>query len=275
MQRIFTVLLITISLTSSAQVDSSQSIMTLNGKYFSNFLSDAGYVYSGPFRWSGKQWTEAGAIIGGTLALYFLADEEVAKIGDKEHEGFLETVAEIVEPYGNGRFAVGYPIATYLVGAAIQNDRVKRTGLLMFESYIIVGVTYQASLYVFSRNRPDTGAKANNSFLGPRFRPKQSFISGHSAIAFALSTTLAMEFKDTKWVPPVVYSLAAMTSLSRVYDDRHWISDVFIGAAAGHFISKTIVRRQWKRDEGSDPKLSFLPTMSPVGPMLTIRYDLN
>jgi membrane-associated phospholipid phosphatase len=248
----------------------------LNGVYFKNFLSDAGHIYSSPFRWDGKEWLKAGAVAGGTVALYFLADEEVAKWSDRQESSFARTVADIAEPYGNGRFAIAYPVLTYLTGLAINNDRVKRTGLLMFESYIITGVTYQASLYLFSRHRPDSGTPVGESFKGPSLKPRQSFISGHSAIAFAISTTLAMEFRDQKWVAPVVYSLATLTGLSRIYDNRHWASDVFIGALTGHLIAKTVMRRQFDRDgKPTSSNLKITPALTAIGPGISLSLDLN
>ena len=254
----------------------SDSVIKLNGAYFKNFLSDAGYIFSSPFRWDGKEWLKAGAVAGGTVALYFLADEEVAKWSDRQESPFARTVADIAEPYGNGRFAIAYPVLTYLTGLTLKNDRVKRTGLLMFESYIITGVTYQASLYLFSRHRPDSGTPVDESFEGPSLNPRQSFISGHSAIAFAISTTLAMEFRDQKWVAPVVYSLATLTGLSRLYDNRHWASDVFIGALTGHFIAKSVMRRQFARDSKSiSSNMHISPMLIAGSPGVSLSWNLN
>lgn len=248
----------------------------MNGTYFDHFFSDAGYIYSNPVRWNGKKWAKTAGVIGGTVALYIIADSEISKWSIHQESSFARTVADIAEPYGNGRFAIGYPVLTYLTGLAINNDRVKRTGLLMFESYILTGITYQASLYLFSRQRPDSGTPVTLSFEGPSFKPKQSFISGHSAIAFAISTTLAMEFRDQKWVAPVVYSLATLTGLSRIYDNRHWASDVFIGAMTGHFIAKTVMRRQFARDgRPIQSRLSMTPILTPVGPGLSMTFSLN
>lgn len=250
----------------------------MNGTYFQNFLSDAGHIYSNPVRWNGTKWVKTASVIGGTVALYLIADKELSKWSIRQESSFARTVADIAEPYGNGRFAIAYPVVTYLSGLAFSNDRVKRTGLLMFESYILTGITYQASLYLFSRQRPDSGTPVELSFEGPSFKPKQSFISGHSAIAFAISTTLAMEFRDQKWVAPVVYSLATLTGLSRIYDNRHWASDVFIGAVTGHFIAKTVIRRQFARDgKPIQSNVSMTPILTPLGPGLsmTVRLDSN
>lgn len=254
----------------------AQDSARLNGQYFKNILSDAGYIFSGPGRWNGKEWAKAAAISGGAVALYLLADQEVADFSQRSKSSSLDFIAHGVEPYGNGRFAIGYPVLTYAAGALFKNQRAKRTGLLMFESYILTGVTYQTSLYIFSRNRPDTGRNAFDTFQGPRLNPKQSFMSGHTAIAFCLSTTIALEFRDTKWVPPVMYSLAALTSLSRIYDNRHWITDVFIGGVTGHLIAKSVMRRQWARD-GKDvsPRLSLFPMVSPYGKGISMTFQLS
>jgi membrane-associated phospholipid phosphatase len=254
----------------------SASEVRLNGTYFKHFLSDAGHIYSNPVRWNGKKWAKTAGVIGGTVALYLIADSEISKWSIRQESSFARTVADIAEPYGNGRFAIAYPVVTYLSGLALNNDRVKRTGLLLFESYILTGITYQASLYLFSRQRPDSGTPVELSFEGPSFKPKQSFISGHSAIAFAISTTLAIEFRDQKWVAPVVYSLATLTGLSRIYDNRHWSSDVFIGAIMGHFIAKSVMRKQFARDEKPiQSRVSMTPMLTPVGPGLSMQINLS
>ena len=66
-----------------------------------------------------------------------------------------------------------------------------------------------------------------------------------------------MEYKNKKWIPPVVYSIAGLSALSRIHDNAHWASDVFLGSAVGYFFGKALV----KYHTCEDPKLSMSPAV--------------
>jgi membrane-associated phospholipid phosphatase len=72
-----------------------------------------------------------------------------------------------------------------------------------------------------------------------RFTPfsgHDSFPSGHATLAFGVASALASESRR-RWVPAVVYPLAALTAWARVHDVRHWPSDVAAGAAIGGWVA--------------------------------------
>jgi membrane-associated phospholipid phosphatase len=86
------------------------------------------------------------------------------------------------------------------------------------------------------------------------FRPfsrAESFPSGHTTTAFALSASLA-EGLVSPVGTVVLYSLAVGTGWSRVNDNKHWTSDVVAGALVG-ILSAFWVRRRWP--QASDPSL--------------------
>ena len=88
---------------------------------------------------------------------------------------------------------------------------------------------------------PDNAAKYRP------FSGEDSFPSGHSAIAFALASSLDHETRS-RWVPCIAYPMAALTAWSRVRDDRHWASDVVAGAALGSWVARkvdTLSMRRW------------------------------
>lgn len=75
------------------------------------------------------------------------------------------------------------------------------------------------------------------------FTKADSYPSGHTSVAFALSASLAEGL-----VSPVgstaLYVLAAGTGWSRVNDNRHWASDVLAGGLVG-LLASLFVRRRW------------------------------
>jgi len=62
---------------------------------------------------------------------------------------------------------------------------------------------------------------------------KDSFPSGHSALAFTFATTVGHNYPKLR-IP--LYVLAFGTAFSRVYLGRHYPSDVFVGAVIGTLI---------------------------------------
>jgi membrane-associated phospholipid phosphatase len=64
-----------------------------------------------------------------------------------------------------------------------------------------------------------------------------------------VATALALEYRETKWVPVVAYTIATLTALSRVYQNRHWTSDIVLGSALGHFVTKAV----WKNNNKKQP----------------------
>ncbi len=70
--------------------------------------------------------------------------------------------------------------------------------------------------------------------LRPDRRGWNSFMSGHTALAFMGAELLRMEYgAQYPWVAAAGYGLAISTGAMRVYHRRHWIGDVVAGAGVG------------------------------------------
>jgi membrane-associated phospholipid phosphatase len=81
--------------------------------------------------------------------------------------------------------------------------------------------------------------------------------SGHSAIAFALATTLADDI-DRTWATVGLYTLASGVAWSRLNDDQHWLSDVAAGAALG-IVSAKVVNGRWRLFHLRPPRILLGP----------------
>ncbi|NJK82534.1 MAG: phosphatase PAP2 family protein [Saprospiraceae bacterium] len=60
-----------------------------------------------------------------------------------------------------------------------------------------------------------------------------SFPSGHTMSAFAISTFLMLCFPQKWGLSLLLFALAALTALSRMYLGHHFLQDVYLGALLG------------------------------------------
>jgi membrane-associated phospholipid phosphatase len=96
---------------------------------------------------------------------------------------------------------------------------------------------------LFGRERPFRTDDHLN-FTGPKLidRDFYSFPSGHTTVAFALSTVLS-ENSKSDLLKIVSFLPAALTAYSRIYENRHWLSDVVLGGIIGYVSAKFFVNK--------------------------------
>lgn len=97
----------------------------------------------------------------------------------------------------------------------------------------------------------------------------QSFLSAHTAAAFALAAALTAESRyccaaASRRLGPVLYGAAALVGLSRMYQGRHWASDALGGAAVGTLTGLRVVHHHRGRP-GSWPDQWLLPHAAAPG----------
>ncbi len=230
----------------------------MNGRYFLNYFKDTGYILTQPIRWEGKDWLKFSAVMGGTFALVAF-DEDLNFWVRRNRNDPSNTISDIFEPLGRDEITMPWSpvVGFYLYGAIAKNDQAKRAALLAMESYIITGFFTQTLKRTVKRKRPfSTNTK--------------SFPSGHTTSVFAIASTISAEYKNKKWVTPVLYGVATLTSLSRINDLKHWGSDVFFGAMMGHFVGRTISKIHTNDDNLS---LMLVPGMgSPAQVGFTYKF---
>ena len=100
------------------------------------------------------------------------------------------------------------------------------------------GVLCQGLKLAVGRARPDAGLADPDDFR-PFGRLDASFPSGHTTVAFAAASAIDAE-SEARWVPWVVYPVAAAVGWARVQQDKHWLSDVTAGAALGFWTGRKI-----------------------------------
>ena len=140
--------------------------------------------------------------------------------------------------------AVIAPVGFYVIGMIRSDSYAKETALLAAEAIadaqILSLVMQTADRRIRPRNLPltsnyrDTWFKNDVSLVGGN----GSFPSGHTLTAFAVATVISRRYPQHRWIPYVVYGLAAIAGFSRITGSDHFTSDVFFGAAAGYSISR-------------------------------------
>ena len=203
-----------------------------------------------PAKWKTSDWVWA---IGGVsaTALCFAVDEDVQYWSQTNQSRTANSIATYAgEPLGNSLYVVGGSLAVYLSGKVFHNEKVSDPALTVFKATLIAGGASGLVKFLTHRARPDENVPPDAfDWKGPSFSTENlSFISAHSATAFAFAASISTYYKDRAWVAMVSYPLAAVTAWSRVYENRHWLSDVVGGALLGVFIGKTVAepeKYQW------------------------------
>lgn len=142
----------------------------------------------------------------------------------------------------------GVPLAVLAYGYIEKNKTIRNNGYeLIIAMAINAGIT-QVMKVGFNRTRP-SDAYPNDVFVRSVSHDK-SFPSGHTSQAFALATTLTLQYH--RWyVSLPAYLYAGCVGYSRMYLGKHYPTDVLAGAAVGagsswlsHIISNKLFRRK-------------------------------
>ena len=121
----------------------------------------------------------------------------------------------------------------------------------LFTAISVNGLKYTARV-----ERPDKSAR-------------NSFPSGHTAIAFMGAEFLWQEYKDVSiWYGIAGYTIAAGTGAFRIYNNKHWVGDVAFGAGIGilstklaYWLYPTVERKIFNGGQGKKKRqnMAFYP----------------
>jgi membrane-associated phospholipid phosphatase len=208
------------------------------------------------------RWWEAAALAGGVGAL--LADDSNVLNEVRQHPtGAAADLAGVFRQAGELKVYSALTLGTLGTGLLSGDPGITRTGAQLAASGALAAASFGLLKMAIGRSRPD-GAQGAYDFRP--FAGSGSFPSGHTAMAFALATTLG-DASHSTWVKTGLYLFATGTAWSRVYDQRHWPSDVLLGAALGVTAAK-LVNGRWRLFGLRFP--SFL--VSPAGAGLQISF---
>jgi len=155
----------------------------------------------------------------------WISEEAIENPGGGE-----QRLANVVQPLGNTGIVLPALLVAY-GGARLTGHRELASSVARMG--ISIGSAGAATLLLketVGRSRP-IESPGDADVFHP-FSGHASFPSGHATLAFATAAALDHE-TSARWVPWLVYPIAAVVGWSRVRDHEHWTSDVLAGAAIG------------------------------------------
>lgn len=194
-------------------------------------FSETLLFFSAPARFSLRDWGIFGWTLAGT-GMTAASDNGLRNATAGRQRGFMQNVVDAGNAYGIWIPPVAISSGLYVTGLVLDEPGIRKAGRRVFQSALYATVITGAIKTLAGRHRPHL-EEGPYMFHGPSTRDDyNSFPSGHTTIAFAVSSSLAAEIDET-WATVGLYGLAGITGLSRMYSDRHWGSDVVFGAVVG------------------------------------------
>jgi hypothetical protein len=222
----------------STKTKNNESVFRTIGDDLVDSFIDGVNTCSTPLHFKTKDWIITGTVILTTTAFY-LKDESLRAYSKKNHNDANDVIMNMGTGYGELISPVTIGGGVYIYGLVFKDDYIRVTGRMVLESVLYSGIITNVIKTAVGRSRPYTN-KGHDSFQPIQFNTENtSFPSGHSTVAFAISSVLANRINNT-YASIGLYTLAGVTALSRVYKDKHWASDVILGSAIGYFVGDYI-----------------------------------
>lgn len=195
-----------------------------------------------PLKWESNDWLNLGLIGAGTFLL-IQTDQNIREEMLKNRNYVKSFPIEFGRIYGELYSPIIIAGAFGLNGILSGDKQSKKIGFEIIQTLIYAGSITTGLKLITGRSRPftDNGSKdfGNWSLLDDQFH---SFPSGHTTVAFSISTVLANN-TENEWLKVLCYIPAVLTATSRVYQDKHWASDVFLGGIIGYAVGTWVTAK--------------------------------
>lgn len=236
--------------------------LTDDGK---TIFNDAAAIIVSPLHFTPEEWMLAGGAVGSVILLHGI-DADARLLAGRNHSGAADNLFSAARDYGNAGYAIPVVGGVYAVGLLSRRTDIRETGLMLIEALGFAGVTTTVVKSVLGRSRPFIEEGPREYRLFKTDFEHTSMPSGHSTVAFAVSSVLAGRMKNP-YATAGLYTAAALTAWSRVYHDEHWFSDTVVGAAVGTAMGLAVVGLH----ENTGSPLSIKTSPSGIG----ISYRLK
>lgn len=258
-------------ISSSVSLAQDRSIWKIISDDFGESVTLGIDYFNFPSRFDNEDWRNLGST--GALTLSLMTFDETARSGVQQlaSKGDLDGAMSLFRGYGEVKYIAPASAVVYGVGLAAGSETVRRVGKELLQSLLYSGIVTTTLKTILGRSRPEMnyGAFSYKPFTFEE--SNYSLPSGHTTIAFAVSSVLAAEIDNT-YASIGLYTLASLTGFSRMYNDKHWLSDVFLGAAIGASTGYFVVHEN-KKLYGKEYKADVLiiqPTFSSIS--LTYKF---
>lgn len=216
-----------------------------------------------PTKWESNDWLKLG-LVGAATFLAIQADQPVRDELMKDRSFNKSFPIEFGKMWGEAYTPIAIAGAFGLHGLLAKDNSTKKIGFEIIQTTIYAGAITTALKLVLGRARPFTneGSKTFGkiSLFDDSFH---SLPSGHTTIAFSVSTVLAKNAKSD-WIKILCYVPAVLTAVSRVYQDKHWASDVFLAGVIGYSVGSWVTS---KHEENEMIQISSPQQISIVIPL--------
>jgi membrane-associated phospholipid phosphatase len=186
------------------------------------------------------RWWHGAAAVGGISALMLL-DRPVQRYAQHNRGPGSNDVAAAVRHFGQPEVYGTVTAGLLAAGVIAGRPEITRAGGRLAASLAVAGLTVQVGKFALGRPRPEQSLDADGYIP---FSGQVAMPSGHTAMAFALATSLSDDI-HRPWATVGLYGLATAVAWSRVNDNRHWLTDVTTGALVG-FTSAKLASGRWR-----------------------------
>jgi membrane-associated phospholipid phosphatase len=201
-----------------------------------------------------------GAVALGGISTLMLLDNPMQRFAGRNDGVGANRVAGAVRHFGQPEVYGTVTVGLLAAGLAMGRPQITRAGGRLAASLALAGLTVNVGKFAFGRPRPEQSLDADG--YAP-FSGQVSLPSGHTAMAFALATSLADDI-HRPWATVGLYGMATAVGWSRVNDNRHWLSDVAAGALVG-VASAKLASGRWRIFGIKAPTLLTAPMGAGLG----------
>jgi len=214
----------------SVKNDSVNASMWKNLKYDGrNIWGGIKHAYTQPFKWQKKDFLTFGAVATGT-ALLFLADDETSDYFINQGKGAPRDIKQFGWYFGSPQNNYGITGGVYLFGLLTDNEKIRKTGVLLIASATASGVIQTFAKTIVGRGRPIL-REGPASFEPLSGKPSyNSFPSGHTVLSFTTAYAIGKQFKNP-WIKSGIYAVGMVAPISRLWAGAHWLTDVALSTA--------------------------------------------
>ncbi len=233
-------------------------VYSQNNYDWKQFGNETGDYFSAPLHWKKNDLLTFGLIAAGTFTLTQFDDsikDEISKINSNKNNWLMEAGRYWGEPLPS----LALSGILLLHGISTDDETTRKLGFEIGQSFIYSVSVTSGLKVILGRTRPNSGCSSSTFSPLSFTNSNWSLPSGHTTIAFSLSTVLAAN-TDNNYLKILAFVPALLTASSRMYQNHHWASDVFLGAAIGYFTSKYITDLH-KQNE-VDPRINNTPLVS-------------
>lgn len=200
-----------------------------------NFKYDAKHMYGGvkyaytrPLHWEKDDLYLLTATAIGT-SLLFMTDQETSDYFVDQRDDAPGMLREVGWYFGSPQNNYGLTSAVYVFGLVTNNEKFRKTGVLLISAASASGLIQTFSKTIAGRARPTAGGPYD-------FKPfsseggYHSFPSGHTILTFTTAYAIGKQFKNP-WIKSGIYLVGLISPVSRLWEGAHWLSDVGLSIA--------------------------------------------